>query len=1000
MKKAIVVGDEFPPAEVEKLGLEVKSTGTERLLGMTWNLDQDTWTPGLALNLSAKVRGTRQQPHMSTDAEVDEHFRRFRLSKRSLLGLSAQCWDPLGLWTPLTLKWKLIIREVIAKAEAERWDSPLDEGTREKAKTLAKTLLSVKEKATFPRHVLPPDSKNGTKFELVVYSDGSEVASGYCGYLCWTTPNGSRDSRLVAAGSRLTPVRVGVSIPKNELAALAYAARLLMWIHQTLQVEVESASLVSDSTTCLKQALNNPHLFNTPMSLFISEIQAALKTLTIPVSLYHCSSGSNMADGCSKSLPSAPQLVTSELWRKGKHLDRPKEERGWTEVKGSQGEVLPDMKKRYHRFVAEGGVTTLAFQMKPKQPKRRQDPLGDLPQGPEEESQTLIERTLDRTGSLNRTVGVLSWCLQWKHRDHPLKELRQMAMQKVMQDHRPRAMEGLDHYRVRKENILEKNGVMMVQRRLIRGSPEFQEFVPWVHPRSRLAAAILADHHTKNGHGVDIRKTVFDVSREFMIRNSFGTLTRLSARCPECNRMKRRPVSVILGPGSKLLSNQPLKRFSRMSIDPCGPFLVTEMRRKRKLFVYVSTCLQTGVLHASVAEDLSASSFLTALASIQANHGTVEEARLDNATGHSAIKDRIAEEQEESEPEVDEKTLRETQLKFRKAGVEFKFSSPRSPHENPSEAAVKIFKTTLKRMKLASFNLSTLQFVHFVEKAVFLANCSSIDPSPAVSRSSLLTKNSIRFNTIDQKTDFLEENHEGLAAEAELSLKLLKLYQNERDLATFQYLRNISKWSGNSDDEEVAVSDVVLINDKASNSLGGIAEVVEVFRDKTNQKVYQVRLEYLPPNKNNILGRWRRKQCLRSVRGITILIKAQERSPSKTLSLAELCFLIANRSSDKSQGAAGDESVTTTPAPPAEPEEGDTSDNRGPQQQRPTAQHPLRDPQRTEAGGKGEDQVGPGTRDHLPRAVVPVVFSSDPPNILDEITDVPRQKKTGTNRKE
>ena len=967
VKGATVVGPEFPPGSVEKLGLEVKREGESRLLGMSWELDTDTWAPGLALNLSAKRRGIRLSPHMTTHEEVEEQFSRFKLTKRSLTSLMGQCWDPLGLWTPVTLKWKLLLREVIATHPSMRWDSELDASSKARARSLAKELITLRGKSSFPRSVVAPGGTEAT-YELTVYSDGGETASGYCGYLSWTSEDGQRGSNLLAAGSRLTPVRVGTSIPKNELAALAYAARLMVWIKETLPLTVSTASLVSDSVVSLKQAMSNPHLYNSPHALYIAEIQAARKSLGVPVDLYYCEGLENGADACSKLHTGAADIVLSEEWRKGFKLDRPREERGWTRMQEVQAEVLPGMRKRYHRFVSEGIVQSNAVNIGRAGPSLSQRPQGRLRSQPVEEEQTFIASILDKNGSFQRTIRVVSYLLQWRYRDMPLHDLERLAKTRILQDHRPQAEEGTRTYRVNRGNLIERDGVLLAQRRLVRGNPDFKEFTPWVHPQSRLAAAILSDYHSKDGHGVDIKRVCFNVSKEFMIPNAFRVLSRLSDQCTACIKRTRRAVSVVLGPGSGTLGSPPLKRFSRASIDPCGPFWVTELRRRRKLYLFASICLATGVLHATVTADLTTASFLAALGSIQANHGQVKEIRLDNATAHTATEKRVdreeeqnggkvargTEEEEEALTDIDGDTLKETKLKYRTAGVDFRFTSPRSPHENPSECAVKILKSTLRRMNLDAFNLSTLEFVHFVEKAVYIANNSSIDPSPAVSRSSLLTKNSVRFNTFENKESFAEEDHAGLAAEAKLSVKLLKAYHDERDLAIFKHLRDIKKWHDREDNEDVEASDIVLINDKSSRSIGGIGEVLEAYKDKTNGRVYQVKVGYLPPQKNNILGRWRRQECLRNVRSITVLIKHHQRRAGKILSLAELCFQIAH-GEDRPASSGG-----TQEEPRSRKEE--------------TGSEPHQ---------AAQDTPEAGPRDVVPREPVRVTVATQPPEMMD-----------------
>lgn len=130
----------------------------------------------------------------------------FRISdittKRSILSVTNSIYDPLGLLTPFTTRAKIIIRSIWVHEPKLDWDSQLPEEIVNNWRRFTAELPKLTELA-FPR-ALKPLAAVG-KPELIIFSDGSEVAFGAGAYMRWEVQKGKFGARLIMAKSRMAP---------------------------------------------------------------------------------------------------------------------------------------------------------------------------------------------------------------------------------------------------------------------------------------------------------------------------------------------------------------------------------------------------------------------------------------------------------------------------------------------------------------------------------------------------------------------------------------------------------------------------------------------------------------------------------------------------------------------------------------------------------------------------------------------------------------------------
>ena len=109
--------------------INILDTDTEKELGMRLDTKSDCFVFKVKINFSTKIKKLRSEPDM-TKLECINKFPSV-LTWRMVLSQIATIYDPMGLVLPITLKAKLLMRELIKENENTdnsgkiNWDRPL-----------------------------------------------------------------------------------------------------------------------------------------------------------------------------------------------------------------------------------------------------------------------------------------------------------------------------------------------------------------------------------------------------------------------------------------------------------------------------------------------------------------------------------------------------------------------------------------------------------------------------------------------------------------------------------------------------------------------------------------------------------------------------------------------------------------------------------------------------------------------------------------------------------
>ncbi|XP_026481068.1 uncharacterized protein LOC113387893 [Ctenocephalides felis] len=225
-------------------------------------------------------------------------------TKRHILSTIARIWDPLGFITPITIKFKMIMKELwLLKLD---WDEPLPS-------SLVATWLSIYNQLPELINLSIPQfvgTKNYIRCSLYGFADSLEKAYGAVIYI---KPCHDNKYYLLLSKSKITPIKVQ-TLARLELCAAHLLAKLLSFVissnHHSLCIEEIYG--FTDSMIVLHWLTGPAHRWKT----FVANRVTKVHDLLPSAKWYHIPSEANIADCVSRgSLPNT--LLNNSNWYTG-----------------------------------------------------------------------------------------------------------------------------------------------------------------------------------------------------------------------------------------------------------------------------------------------------------------------------------------------------------------------------------------------------------------------------------------------------------------------------------------------------------------------------------------------------------------------------------------------------------------------------------------------------------------------------------------------------------
>ncbi|XP_058817717.1 uncharacterized protein LOC131681029 [Topomyia yanbarensis] len=646
--------------DADKIGtqslLEFTPHETVKALGIIWEPEGDF------LRFDSQVQNDGKPP-----------------TKRSILSSIAKLFDPIGLIAPVVVRAKIIMQQLwLLPVE---WDDPVPETVRNNWENYHDELPKITAHRVNRYAFLPCST-----IQLHTFADASELAYGACIYARCEDEQGNVKVELLAAKSRVAPLK-RLTIARLELCAAVLATHLHDRVKHAIDIDVSASIFWSDSTIVLQWLRSPPNTWQTFVGNRVSEIQQ----FTHGCQWRHVPGSENPADLVSRGM-SVDEFLNSKLWKEGPHwlLQHCRE---WAAFEPPG--VAEEMLEVRH-------VVTLV------------------------QSTPSVNAIFLRWSSYTRLLHVTGYCLRFlrnahaKARTQPppnttsvvkslsvelLTQDKFILIRLAQQDAFGSGIRELEkgkpvakHSHVRQMSpFLDQGKVLRVGGRLKLAQLPYQmkhpALLPSFHPLSLLIANY---YHNKMLHAGG--RVLLSVIREEFWPVHGRRLVRSTVRkCFRCTRLNPEPARQHIGqlPVHRIVPSRP---FSVAGVDYAGPLYLKPIHKRAapaKAYICLFICFATKAVHIELVSDLTTQAFLCALRRFIARRGRPTHIHSDNGKNFEGAKNELqqlfAMFQNQEEIEKITSTCAEE-------GITWHLVPPKAPHFGGLwEAAIKVAKKQLYR---------------------------------------------------------------------------------------------------------------------------------------------------------------------------------------------------------------------------------------------------------------------------------------------------------------
>ena len=310
---------------MEKKRPEILKLYGGSVLGLPWDTSEDVISISMDVNLTQKKQGIRSGESLKSGDE--QQIQDAVLTRRILMSQIHGIYDPLGLLSPITIKFKLVLQRMV---EAKlNWDDPLEGELEKEAKSALVEMIGTRS-VSFPRCVLGEQYRE-KGWMLVGFWDGGKPASACCLYartpLREEGPEGETHLvRLLAGKARVTPTsstqgRARISTPRVEMRGLLMLTRLIDELLPGIQVPPTEIILMGDSQCTISCVEADNRVLDVWFANRAAEVQDRMeswKRKGIKVNdLYHWPGESNIADLGTKGRAEGRDIIQGSEWQDG-----------------------------------------------------------------------------------------------------------------------------------------------------------------------------------------------------------------------------------------------------------------------------------------------------------------------------------------------------------------------------------------------------------------------------------------------------------------------------------------------------------------------------------------------------------------------------------------------------------------------------------------------------------------------------------------------------------
>lgn len=625
-----------------------QQTESTKTLGLRWNPKHDNFT------FISKIESSNTN-----------------ITKRKILSDMSKIFDPLGWIVPVTTKMKILFQEVwLTNFD---WDEQVSE-------KLSKEWIKIKEELeTINQFKIPRwyGTVTACGVELHGFCDASTKAYA-CVIYCRLKYN-KQSIILVAAKSKLVPLKKHISLPRLELCGALLLAKLMAKVKKCLEGQELHVFGWSDSTAVLGWLQGNPSRWKT----FVSNRTTQITDIIPPQSWRYVKSSENPADCGSRGL-TASQLQDYHMWWQGP-----------TWLKSFEEKIENQAIYKTEEEVKEKKEVNVATKQEP----------------------SIITSLLNKHNSISKIFRILALVMKFttykrkakkhylslsdisKAKNKIIKHIQQEEFAREINDLKQEGKLSSKSKLLKLNPYLDENDILRVGGRLKKAhiSQEMQH--PIILPHSeRFTELIIQDAHLTMLHAGS-RLTLSFIRQKYWILGGNVVTKRLLRRCVTCKKQNPDCQQQIMGHLPEARCN-PSRPFTHTGVDFTGHIYVKASKgrgiKTTKGYVAVFVCMVTKAVHLELVCDLSTSSFIAALRRMAARRGTPTHMYSDNGRNFVGANKVINQEYQSLINIMEHKEIKAELLDME---IEWSFNAPSWPSAGGLwEAAVRSFKYHFKRV--------------------------------------------------------------------------------------------------------------------------------------------------------------------------------------------------------------------------------------------------------------------------------------------------------------
>ena len=630
--------------EVQTVDLSTVLLPTERMLGLQWNVESDTFTFDISEKRSASTR-------------------------RGVLSTVASIYDPIGFIAPFILEGKMILQELCRRGVS--WDDPISDSLLSRWEAWKADINNLKD-INIPRCYVSAGLNLTMRVELHHFSDASTNGYGACSYLRFIDGD-EVHCCLVTSKARVAPVKI-VTIPRLELTAAVIAVKLSLKLREELKINVDEEYFWCDSQIVLAYLNNDAKRFH----VFVANRVQFVRDHTKPSQWNYIPTEENPADHASRG-QSAIELLTSNWFTgpaflhstdiKFKHVTETHLLLGDPEVElqafNCQIEDSNDLLEALVRYSDWNLVIRIIARVHRFIHSKAKGPVTPVLTVEEINNAGLrVIRLVQETAFKNELL----------------------ALEKKQEIPRTSRLYSLSPYI--------EDGVLKVGGRLKNATLLLEQKHPVLLPGKSHITRLIISHYHRQTHHQGKGQTLNHIRSEgYWICGGSSAVAAFIRNCVNCRKL-RRPVEEQRMADLPQDRTEPSPPFSFCGMDCFGPFTTKQGRKEYKRYGLLFVCQFSRAIHIEMLDDMTTDCLINGLRCFIAIRGAVTQIRSDQGSNFIGAKNEFMAAMKELD--IDRVT---TYLANKQC--EFVFNAPHSSHvggtwERQIRSIRGVLNTTLK----------------------------------------------------------------------------------------------------------------------------------------------------------------------------------------------------------------------------------------------------------------------------------------------------------------